>query len=91
MIAQHDAGTWPIVFTHGNLSSLKMLVRRDKVVTIVDWQTAGWSPSYWEYTTAHNVNIRILFWEEEVHQFLKPLPDDVAMEQNRNTHFGDFR
>ena len=38
---------WPQpVFTHGDLSSFKILVDGDKVVGIVDWETAGWLPSY---------------------------------------------
>ncbi|KAG8358290.1 hypothetical protein FVEN_g4216 [Fusarium venenatum] len=45
-----------IVLTHGDLSSLNILARGDRVVGIVDWETAGWFPAYWEYTTARYVN-----------------------------------
>jgi len=34
------------VFTHGDLSSLNVLVRGDQIVGIIDWETAGWYPSY---------------------------------------------
>lgn len=40
--------TSPIVFTHGDLSSLNILARVDDIVGIIDWETAGWYPSYWE-------------------------------------------
>lgn len=45
-----------VVLTHGDLSSLNILVRQDEVVGIVDWDTAGWFPPYWEYVCAKNVN-----------------------------------
>lgn len=34
-------GTWPLCFTHADLSSLNILVRDDNVIGIVDWETAG--------------------------------------------------
>jgi serine/threonine protein kinase len=44
---------WPMpVFTHGDLSSLNILVRGDRVVGIIDWKRARWYPSYWEYSMA---------------------------------------
>lgn len=45
-----------VVLTHGDLSSLNVLVRGDEVVGVVDWETTGWFPRYWEYTCAKNVN-----------------------------------
>jgi fructosamine-3-kinase len=37
LIKEHDRD-WPIVFTHGDLSSLNILVRGDDIVGIVDWK-----------------------------------------------------
>ena len=88
LFTAHD-GTWPICFTHGDLSSLNILVRDDCVVGIVDWETAGWYPSYWEYTTARNVNPRNEFWREEIDKFLEPMPKELAMEHLRMKYFGD--
>lgn len=39
LIIQHRRD-WPLVFTHGDLSSLNILACGDKVVGIVDWETA---------------------------------------------------
>ncbi|RYC80987.1 hypothetical protein BFJ63_vAg16124 [Fusarium oxysporum f. sp. narcissi] len=78
------------VFTHGDLSSMNILVRGDDVVGIVDWETAAWMPSYWEYTCAWNVNPQNQFWQEEVDRFLTPLPFEVKMEAIRRKYFGDF-
>ncbi|KAF2875933.1 kinase-like domain-containing protein [Massariosphaeria phaeospora] len=89
LIAQHD-GPWPApVFTHGDLSSLNVLASGDEVVGIVDWETAGWYPSYWEYTTAWNVNPQNQFWRDEVDKFLQPMPKELEMEQIRLKYFGD--
>ncbi|KAJ4364957.1 hypothetical protein N0V83_008573 [Neocucurbitaria cava] len=77
------------VFTHGDLSSLNVLASGDEVVGIVDWETAGWYPSYWEYTTAWNVNPQNQFWQKEVDKFLHPVPIELEMEKIRLEYFGD--
>lgn len=79
-----------LVLTHGDLSSLNILVRGDTVVGVVDWETAGWFPAYWEYTTAKYVNPYNPFWEEPVDQFVTPMPEEWKMETIRRRYFGDF-
>ncbi|KZF20585.1 kinase-like protein [Xylona heveae TC161] len=90
LIEMHN-GPWPPpVFTHGDLSSLNILARGDDVVGIIDWETAGWFPHYWEYTTAWQVNPQNYFWREEIDNFLDAMPRELAMEQIRLKYFGDF-
>ncbi|GAB0137718.1 hypothetical protein EsDP_00005974 [Epichloe bromicola] len=79
-----------LVLTHGDLSSLNILVRGDAVVGIVDWETAGWFPAYWEYTCAKYVNPHNPFWADEVDHFLAPMPEELKMEVIRRKYFGDF-
>nr|POE61749.1 hypothetical protein CFP56_77566 [Quercus suber] len=82
---------WPgPVFTHGDLSSLNVLCRGDDVVGIVDWETAGWLPPYWEYVMAWNVNPQNSFWQEEVGKFLEPWPVAQEMDVFRRKYFGLF-
>lgn len=81
---------WPLMFTHGDLSSLNILVREDKIVGIIDWETAGWYPSYWEYTTACQVNPQNSFWINEIDKFLSPMPEELSMERTRQIYFGDI-
>lgn len=78
------------VFTHGDLSSLNILAQGDKVTAIVDWETAGWMPAYWEYTSARNANPQNQFWREEVDNFLTPDPQAWESELTRQKYFGDF-
>jgi len=89
LIAMHQR-EWPLRFTHGDLSSLNILANGDKVTGIVDWETAGWYPSYWEYTSAWYVNPQNEFWREEVDKFIKPMPEALAMDQLRLKYFGEF-
>ncbi|BCR98955.1 uncharacterized protein AKAW2_40638S [Aspergillus luchuensis] len=89
LIRQHDK-SFPIAFTRGDLSSLNILARGDTIVGIVDWETAGWYPSYWEYTTACQVNPQNSFWINEIDKFITPLPDELAMERTRQKYFGDY-
>ncbi|MCJ1422036.1 hypothetical protein MMC32_008405 [Xylographa parallela] len=89
LIKAHEE-TRPICFTHADLSSLNILARGDEVVGIVDWETAGWYPSYWEYTSAWNVNPQNEFWRNEVDKFLEPKPRELAMDIIRSKYFGDI-
>ncbi|GLB01805.1 hypothetical protein AtubIFM57258_000215 [Aspergillus tubingensis] len=89
LIRQHDR-SFPIVFTHGDLSSLNILACEDTIVGIIDWETAGWYPSYWEYTTACQVNPQNSFWINEIDKFITPMPDELAMERTRQKYFGDY-
>lgn len=89
LIASHH-GYWPLVFTHGDLSSLNILVRGDTIVGIVDLEMAGWYPSCWEYTAACQVNPANSFWRDEIDRFLDPQPAEEAMEKIRQKYFGDF-
>jgi aminoglycoside phosphotransferase (APT) family kinase protein len=41
-------------FTHGDLAPRNIMMKEDGTITaIVDWDSAGWFPEYWEYTKAN--------------------------------------
>lgn len=40
------------VFTHADLDYSNILVCDDGTVALLDWERAGWYPSYWEYCCA---------------------------------------
>ena len=89
LIYMHS-GDWSICFTHGDLSSLNIMAKGDKVTGIIDWETAGWYPSYWEYVSTCNTNPQNAFWREEVDNILEPMPKELAMDQLRLKYFGMF-
>ncbi|KAF8523626.1 kinase-like domain-containing protein [Gautieria morchelliformis] len=40
-------------FTHGDFAPRNIMAKRDGTITaIIDWDSAGWFPEYWEYTKA---------------------------------------
>jgi aminoglycoside phosphotransferase len=43
------------VFTHGDFFHNIMIRDNSGVAVIIDWESAGWKPSYWEYCFAVNV------------------------------------
>ncbi|KAF4442003.1 kinase-like protein [Fusarium austroafricanum] len=90
-LIQFHNGPWQRpVFTHGDLSSLNILAIDDEVTGIVDWETAGWMPPYWEYTSAWHVNPRNVFWRDAIDGFLLPFPHELEMEKIRRQYFGEF-
>lgn len=40
-----------IVFTHGDLALHNFLVYNGHISGFIDWESAGWYPEYWEFTT----------------------------------------
>ncbi|KAL8948055.1 MAG: hypothetical protein Q9222_005722 [Ikaeria aurantiellina] len=89
IITKHNE-PWPICFTHGDLSSFNIVVRGDDVVGIIDWETAGWYPSYWEYTNAWHVNPFNTFWQDEIDKFLEPIPEGLDLDRLRRKYFDMF-
>ncbi|KII85420.1 hypothetical protein PLICRDRAFT_178495 [Plicaturopsis crispa FD-325 SS-3] len=52
---RHDHET---VFTHGDLMHWNILVHNGRISGIIDWETAGWLPDYWEYATMLRTDLR---------------------------------
>ncbi|KAF5710721.1 kinase-like domain-containing protein [Fusarium mundagurra] len=90
-LVEFHNGPWEgPVFTHGDLSSLNIMAVGNTVTGILDWESAGWMPPYWEYTSAWHVNPRNTFWRDAVDGFLTPLPHELEMEKIRRQYFGEF-
>ncbi|KAI1101375.1 kinase-like protein [Jackrogersella minutella] len=80
---------WPApVFTHADLNPFNILVRGSQVVGIIDWETAGWYPSYWDYTSA--CYLLIPAWQDVVPKFLDPFPEELKMETTRQGWWGEI-
>ncbi|RAH65644.1 aminoglycoside phosphotransferase family protein [Aspergillus aculeatinus CBS 121060] len=79
----------PPVFTHGDLYRENVLVRKAvspvtkeeeyEVAALVDWETAGWYPSYWEYAHIFPLLQWTDDWPAYVERVLDPLPLEGAM------------
>ncbi|KAF9230802.1 hypothetical protein BU15DRAFT_56867 [Melanogaster broomeanus] len=44
----------PVYFTHGDLLSGNILVDGSRITAIIDWETAGFYPEFWEYCRMHD-------------------------------------
>ncbi|OAA66983.1 Protein kinase-like domain protein [Niveomyces insectorum RCEF 264] len=38
-----------VVLTHGDLGPHNIIVRDGRIVGLIDWESSGWYPEYWEY------------------------------------------
>ncbi|KAI5800039.1 kinase-like domain-containing protein [Geopyxis carbonaria] len=90
LVEWHNQSCAKPTFTHGDLNTMNIIVRGDEVVGIIDWETAGWWPDYWEYTSAWHVNPYDEFWREEVDKFVEPKVEELDIEKLRRKFFGDF-
>jgi serine/threonine protein kinase len=54
-------------FSHGDLAPRNVLVKRDGTITgLIDWDSAGWFPEYWEYTKANFTPYAPNDWVERI-------------------------
>lgn len=90
LITKHEEQEYPTCFTHGDLSSFNILVRNGCVVGIIDWEMAGWYPTYWEYTSAWHVNPYDEWWRPELENILDAYPVELEMEKTRRKFFPMF-
>jgi len=73
--------------THGDLSFRNIIVQGEKLTGIVDWETAGWYPDYWEYASTFysffdSVGLRL-----RIDEFLDAYPEKRETEQTRRRLF----
>ncbi|ELR05846.1 hypothetical protein VC83_09000 [Pseudogymnoascus destructans] len=76
-------------FTHSDLQMKNILVReissqelsqgKDYDVSIVDWESAGWYPSYWEYVAAFFAFTWDSDWSNRVADIVDAWPAEAAM------------
>lgn len=55
-----------IVFTHGDVKHHNIMVLNGHSTGFLDWESAGWSPEYWEFTTPLRFGPREFWWNEWV-------------------------
>ncbi|KGO66230.1 Nucleoside phosphorylase [Penicillium italicum] len=51
-----------VVFTHGDLKHHNILVQGGKITGFLDWESAGWYPEYWDFTTALRFTREDFWW-----------------------------
>ncbi|KAL1860996.1 hypothetical protein Plec18170_001511 [Paecilomyces lecythidis] len=77
---------YQIMFTHGDLKAHNILVGDDGHLSgFLDWESAGWYPEYWEFTTAMRFG-RASWWFQVASwiggdRYLDELESDIALNQ----------
>ncbi|KAI8675422.1 APH domain-containing protein [Fusarium keratoplasticum] len=59
-------GTKESVFTHNDFRRKNILIRHDGNIVILGWASAGWYPSYWDYTKA----MHLCDWQDDWHEYI---------------------
>ncbi len=52
--ARSECGESEPVLSHGDLAPRNLLVKDGRIVAVVDWETFGWYPDFWEYMGVGN-------------------------------------
>lgn len=68
-----------VKFTHGDIKHHNILVDEEGHITgLLDWESAGWYPEFWEYTTALRFVPRDFWW----YKFLIEVGADRYLEES---------
>ncbi|KAH6847087.1 kinase-like domain-containing protein [Chaetomium sp. MPI-CAGE-AT-0009] len=72
------------VFTHADIQRKNVLVldeaeRGWRVTAVVDWEDAGWYPSYWEYASAFVDFVWNDDWPEKYERIVEPCPLEAGL------------
>ena len=66
------------VFSHGDLQRKIVIVRDDdKTLVLIDWESAGWYPEYWEYAVA---TVAAGAWKDDCHDYVAEMLDEYPNE-----------
>lgn len=68
-----------IVFSHGDLTTKNIIIKDNKIVSIIDWELAGWYPESWEYFRMLSYSIDNEKWHDSVNKIIKPYYIDYLM------------
>jgi serine/threonine protein kinase len=78
-----------VVWTHGDLMPRNIMIHKDGVnedgsgiftVVIIDWESAGWYPEWWDWATheVHQGNVN-RFWTEALPQIMPMYPKEYFL------------
>ncbi|KAG6087467.1 hypothetical protein E4U15_007825 [Claviceps sp. LM218 group G6] len=85
----HSSGH-EIVLTHGDLNLRNIMMHNGRLSGIIDWETCGWFPNYWDYTKAHFITMPHRRWSKIVDAVFEKLGNfeaELAVESQIWWHF----
>jgi hypothetical protein len=51
-----------VMFSHGDLKHHNIMIHEGHITGFLDWESAGWYPSYWEFTTTLRFTFEDTWW-----------------------------
>ncbi|KAL5317467.1 hypothetical protein ACEPPN_014562 [Leptodophora sp. 'Broadleaf-Isolate-01'] len=64
------------VFTHGDFQRKNVLIRNDGTLIMIDWEAAGWYPTFWEYA----MTMYSCRWDDDWHSRAVKILDEYPNE-----------
>ena len=79
---EHRSRTnYKICLTHGDLTPHNILVDENvRPVALIDWETAGCMPEYWEYTRALYMRVGNVGWQEAFKRIFPGYESELIVE-----------
>lgn len=75
-------------FTHSDIAPRNILAKDGKIAAIIDWESAGWYPEYWEYTRWADSNyLSSQRWHDMREEVMDPYPDELKVDKYVGTVF----
>jgi len=73
----------PYTFTHGDLTTVNIMIKDENLAAIVDWERAGYFPVWWEYTAAGiGLSDEDAEWKRLLASRMQPYEDGRAFWKN---------
>lgn len=87
--ARVHTGSYKTRFTHADLAPRNIMVRKGRVVAIIDWAFSGWYPEYWEFTKAHYGLFPLADWYAAVYEVLPRYDTELVAERSLWTRYDE--
>lgn len=68
-------------FSHADLAPRNIIIRKGKIVGVVDWALAGWYPEYWDLTKTYYTSFKVPEWYEKIKLKLPSYEDELMAEK----------
>ncbi|GMF78299.1 unnamed protein product [Aspergillus oryzae] len=68
-------------FAHADLCPRNIIIDNGRVAALIDWEFGSWYPKYWEYTKAHDVQLKMPDWYEGLESSLTRYDEELKAER----------
>lgn len=69
------------LFSHADLAPRNIIIRKERIVGVVDWALAGWYPEYWDLTKTYYTSFKVPGWYERIKLKFPSYADELVAER----------